>query len=123
MSLNGNVIDIGRYLARPNLADGLNREELAALLEEVKALEGRVMARLLLGATEQPAAAPVAQPQASVGPGGDRMLTTKEAAAILRRAPSWIYRHSDLPFVEKRNSPRERILCSEQRLWRYLARR
>ena len=57
MNLNGKVVDIAPYLARPQLVDGLNREELAALLEEVKGLEGRVMARLLLGVTQQPTAA------------------------------------------------------------------
>jgi hypothetical protein len=117
LSLNGsnNVIDIGRYLARPNLADGLNREELAALLEQVKALEGRVMARLLLGATEQPA---VTRAPEDDGP----MLTVDEAASRLHRDRRWIYRHAkSLPFV-KRLSPRN-LLCSERKLNRWLEQR
>src|SRR5271156_677780 len=105
--LNTKVRDrewLAPHLSRPNLADGLSRQELAALLEELKALEGRVIARLLLNAPEQPAAT---TPQAD-----DRMLTADEAAAILRRKPSWIYRNaSRLPFIAKRTSPRSKLLC------------
>ncbi len=86
MSLNGsgtnNVIDIGRYLVRPNLADGLNREELAALLEQLKALEGRVMARLLLGATDQPVV--------TRAPADVRLLTAKQVAECLEVKESWV---------------------------------
>jgi excisionase family DNA binding protein len=93
LSLNGNVIDIGRYLARPNLADGLNRDALAALLEEVKALEGRVMARLLLGATEGIRAR---QEDAE----RDCLLTAKEAAERLALTVDYLYRHAEkLPFT------------------------
>ena len=43
---------------------------------------------------------------------------------MLRRKPSWIYRHAaHLPFIVKRASPRDRLLCSEQGIRRYLARR
>ena len=115
MSLNGKIVDLAPYLARPNLADGLSREELAMLLEELKGLEGRVMARLLVGVTEQPAAT---RPPEDDGP----MLTVDEAALRLRRSRRWIYRHaSSLPFV-KRISPRN-LLCSERKLARWLEQR
>ena len=92
-NLNGKVIDLAPYLARPNLVDGLNRDELADLLEQVKGLEGRVMARLLLGATE----GIIARQE-----DGERdcLLTAKDAAARLAVTVDYLYRHADtLPFT------------------------
>jgi hypothetical protein len=112
LNLNGKVIDLAPYLARPQLADGLNREDLAALLEELKALEGRVMARLLLGATEQPTA---------THHDDDRMLDADEAAALLHKPRRWIFQHAKtLTFV--RRVSRKSLLCSENGIRRWLER-
>ena len=95
MSLNGsNVIDLSQHLARPNLADGLSREELAALLEQLKGLEGRIMARLLLGSRECVNGHP------TNGEGADCLVGAKEAAARLSVTADYLYRHADeLPFT------------------------
>lgn len=56
-------------------------------------------------------------------PDEDRWLTAKEAATLLRRKVTWIYRNSDtLPFV-KRLAPHSPLLCSEKGIRLYLARR
>ena len=87
------VIEIAPYLARPNLADGLTRVELATLLEQLKGLEGRVMARLLLGATEGIRARQEDTER-------DCLLTAKEAAERLALTVDYLYRHAEkLPFT------------------------
>jgi hypothetical protein len=117
---NGRVIELAPYLARPNLADGLNREELASLIGQLEELKARCWARLMSPVASEAKTEPVT----ATRPDGDRYLTTAEAAAILRRKPSWIYRHAaHLPFVVKRDSPREPLRCSERGIQRYLARR
>ena len=88
------VIEIAPYLARPNLADGLTRAELATLLEQLKGLEGRVMARLLLGATEQPTAT---RATADV-----RLLTAKQVAACLEVKESWVQSEARANRIPKR---------------------
>jgi len=45
--LNGHSIELATYLAQPALVSKLNREELGALLAQIKTLEGVVLARLL----------------------------------------------------------------------------
>jgi hypothetical protein len=50
------------------------------------------------------------------------MLTTEEAAALLRRSPRWLYRNAKrLPFV-RRLSPRS-MVHSRKGIERYLASR
>jgi len=96
LSVNGsnNVINIAPYLARPNLADGLNRAELAALLEELKALEGCVMARLLLSSNK------CNNGHHQENGEGDCLVGAKEAAARLAVTVDYLYRHADkLPFT------------------------
>ena len=94
MSLNGKIVDLAPYLARPQLADGLNREELAMLLEELKGLEGRVMARLLLGSRDCVNGHP------TNGDGADCLVGAKEAAARRSVTADYLYRHADeLPFT------------------------
>lgn len=56
----------------------LGQPELAALLAELMALEGLVLARLLAGPST-----PVTE---------DRLLTVEEAAAMLAVSPQWLYR-------------------------------
>jgi hypothetical protein len=91
----------------------LDREGLAALLGELKTLEGRVMGRLLLSASGQPTASPRED---------EHMLTVDEAAKVLRRGRQWIYRNAhSLPFVKRIS--RKSLLCSETGLKRWLAAR
>jgi len=99
----------------PDRVRGLSTEAIAALMARAAAVQGTLSAALI-------SAAPISKPTQPEEPCADRMLTTAEAAAMLRRKPSWIYRHADLPFV-KRTSARSPLLCSEQGIRRYLARR
>jgi hypothetical protein len=51
----------------------------------------------------------------------DKMLTTEEAASMLRRSPKWIYRHrKGLPFAPKLSE--RSWVYSEQGLRKWLAR-
>jgi hypothetical protein len=84
LNQNGNIVDIKPYLTLPSLVDGLNKEELAALLEQLKGLEGRVLARLLLDAKEQSTSAE--------SDDGDNLLTVEQAAAKLSVSREWLYR-------------------------------
>jgi hypothetical protein len=102
-------------LAQPALVAELSPEQLASLIGQLEQLKALCWARLVSPVTTKEAKPEQAEK--------DRMLTTAEAAAMLRRKPSWLYRHSHLPFVVKRTSPRSPLLCSEQGIRRYLARR
>jgi excisionase family DNA binding protein len=81
-SLNDSA-DLARYLAQPDLIGTLDRTDLAALLSRLKALEGAVLARLLI------------TPPAATGdhPAQDdaRLLTVDEVAARTRFARSYVY--------------------------------
>jgi hypothetical protein len=117
--LNGTEIGIANFLAEPSLVAELNPHQLASLIGQLESLKALCWARLV-----SPAANEAKPEQPTATRSDDRMLTTAEAAAMLRRKPSWIYRHSShLPFIVKRTSPRSPLLCSEQGIWRYLARR
>lgn len=97
-------------LSIPDIAT-LDREGLAAVLGELKTLEGRVMGRLLLSTGD------AVNPREE-----DRMLTVDEAANMLRRGRQWIYRNAHtLPFVKRIS--RKSLLCSEAGLKRWLAAR
>ena len=62
------------------------------------------------------------EPAPEVAPGeADKMLTTEEAAALLRRSTKWIYRHQKgLPFARKLSE--RSWVYSEQGLRKWLAR-
>jgi hypothetical protein len=100
----------------PRVLVGLSKSAIASLLMRSAVVQSALTAAL---ATEDA----VVQPAATSPPEKDHMLTATEAAAMLLRKPSWIYRHADLPFIVERTSPRSPILCSEQGIRRYLARR
>ena len=110
------VPELDRIASDPRCLVGLSKSALAGLLLRSAVVQSALTAALTNeGVPEQPTA--TSQPE------HDRMLTSKEAAAMSRRQPSWLYRHAaDLPFV-KRTSPRSPLLCSEQGIRRYLARR
>lgn len=85
---------------------------IPAALSRLAAWQSQLAARLM--------AVPAPAPQPATA--DDEMLTTEEAAKLLRRAPSWIYRNAHkLPFV-KRLSARS-MLHSKKGVERYLASR
>jgi excisionase family DNA binding protein len=96
LTLNGNIVDIKPYLARPALVDELSREELAALLEQLKALEGKVMARLLLGASRSQTIAEASNQ------GQEKMLTAKQLAEHLEVKESWVMSEARANRIPKR---------------------
>jgi predicted DNA-binding transcriptional regulator AlpA len=81
--------------------------------ERIPALIAALAARLLEPTPEPETEGPSTEP--------DRMLTTEEAATILRRSPKWIYRHrKSLPFARKLGE--RSWVYSEQGLRKWLAR-
>jgi hypothetical protein len=85
--------------------------EIPVTLSRLAAWQSQLAARLI--------AVPAPAPQTA---DTDTMLTTEEAASLLRRSPRWIYRNAHkLPFV-KRLSARS-MLHSKNGVERYLASR
>jgi hypothetical protein len=85
--------------------------DIPAALAALAALQGALAARLLT----TPAPVPSTEDD-------DVMLTTPEAAKLLRRSPKWIYRHArHLGFV-KRLGPRS-MVHSKRGVEKYLASR
>lgn len=81
--------------------------------DRIPALIAALAARLLLEPEQS-------VEQATQTEADDEMLTTEEAAAMLRRSPRWIYRNARrLPFIH-RPSPRS-MLHSKKGIARYLA--
>jgi Helix-turn-helix domain len=110
-------ITIDQIAAEPARALGLSVTLIAALITKCSAEQAK------LSAAQNALAAALLDPR----PAGhqptiaDRMLTTAEAAEMLRRSPRWIYRNADrLPFV-KRISQKS-LLCSEAGIKRWLER-
>jgi hypothetical protein len=110
-------ITIEQIAAEPALALGLSVTVIAALITKCSAEQTK------LSAAQNALAVALLDPK----PAGyqtavaDRMLTTAEAAEMLRRSPRWIYRNADrLPFV-KRISQKS-LLCSEVGMKRWLER-
>lgn len=76
--------EFGQLLADPQAPLNLSRDQCAALLAQVKALEGRLLARLL--ADNQNATNGEASAADS-----DRLLTIAQAAQLLSVSKSWLY--------------------------------
>ena len=88
-------------------------EDIPRVIGELEMLQVQLQARLM-------AAAVAPAPQADEN--DDEMLTTAEAAKLLRRSPRWLYRNAHrLPFV--RRLSRKSMLHSKRGIERYLARR
>ena len=85
--------------------------DIPAALTQLAAVQTALAARLM--------AAPAPAPQTD---DGDTMLTTEEAAALLRRSPRWIYRNAHKLSFVKRLSARS-MLHSKKGVERYLASR
>lgn len=111
---NGHTPDFGAFLPPPERIAELNPEQLGALLCELKALEGVVMAKLNLAAL-----------YSGQGRSADSALqvddwtTAEELSAkipVLRMR--WLYRHaSTLPFA-RRLSPKKLLFSpSRARQW------
>lgn len=66
----------------------LSRAEATELLAQAKALEGRLLAKLLTDAGAS------AQPQASSNGGPDRLLSLDEASQLLSVSKSWLYHNA-----------------------------
>ena len=70
-------------LDTPEGIAALSRAELAALLAQCKALEGRLLAKLLISGD---------QPNShDAGVEGDRLLTCGRTAGMLGVTPAWVY--------------------------------
>jgi hypothetical protein len=99
--------------ADPALAAALPVHTLKALLLRTTALQNTIVAALMVN--DQ-------QAEIVAAPDKDRMLTTEEAASMLRCSRKWIYRHADdLPFVMRKS--RKSLLCSEAGIKHWLQRR
>jgi hypothetical protein len=86
--------------------------EIPAALAQLAGWQTTLAARLM--------ATPVSVRE-DAGDEPDKMLTTAEAAALLRRSVKWLYRHQkDLPFARKLSE--RSWIYSEQGLHRWLAR-
>ncbi len=102
--------------ADPKRAAGLPRAAVAALLRRSAAVQSILTAELECAPQDQPPPAPAPGVDSH-----DRLLTAREAASLLRRKVSWIYRNqSTLPFI-KRRTPRSPILCLESEVRAYAA--
>jgi predicted DNA-binding transcriptional regulator AlpA len=89
--------------------------DIPAALAVLASWQSQLAARLMITTI------PPAQPILAVSDEADRMLTTNEAAAMLRRSVKWLYRRNhELPFA-RRLSGRSWIY-SEQGLRKWLAR-
>jgi hypothetical protein len=101
--------------ANPKRATGLPKAALAALLRRNAVVQSVLVAEL--ECTQD-------QPRSAPPPGADstdQLLTATEAAQLLRRKVTWIYRNqSTLPFI-RRSSPRSPILCLESEVRAYAA--
>jgi hypothetical protein len=87
--------------------------EIPAAIAILAALSGALAARML--------AAPMPAP-AGANDESDTMLTTEEAAQLLRRSPKWIYRNAKRLSFVKRLSARS-MVHSKRGIERYLATR
>lgn len=83
----------------------VDRDRIPDILGALRALEARLLARLY---------APAPEPTHR----GDRLITFKEAAALLSCSPTFLYHHPELPFIRRTDAgPR----VSERALQAYVA--
>ena len=82
--------------------------------EAIPAAILRLSARMVAQPAAPPLAAPAFEQQ------HDEMLTTREAAAALRKSVKWLYRHKSLPFVHQ--LPGGGLLFSREGIEKWLAR-
>lgn len=103
-------------LPDPAALDGLEAEELVAVVERAAALQAGAMARLALMRATAPA---------QTTPPSGRLLTAQEAAARLGISPQTMYRRArSLPFARRAtDGPRGAVRFDEVGLERWLNRR
>lgn len=88
--------------------DSIPADQIPATLAQLAAWQSQLAARLMI-------------PAEVVDDGDDHLLTTEEAAKLLRRSTKWISRHRrNLPFARKLSE--RSWVYSEQALRRWLAR-
>jgi hypothetical protein len=104
-------------LADPSVTATLSRQSALDLLTKTAALSSVLTARVLATAHERP------HPRHHIElPDADDLITTDEAAKLLRRSRRWLWRHKrKLPFIHE-ISPRS-LLCSRRGIARWLAAR
>jgi predicted DNA-binding transcriptional regulator AlpA len=108
------IMDAVRMMADlirdPVRVEEIRQEDVAATLTVMAALEAALAARLMV---EKPKAVDAPERE-------DRLLTTDEAAALLRVTPQWLYRRTDrLPFA--RRLSRKALRFSEAGIRRWMA--
>jgi predicted DNA-binding transcriptional regulator AlpA len=108
------IIDAVRVVADlirdPRCVEEIRQEDVATTLTIVAALEAALAARLMV---DKPKAVDAPERE-------DRLLTTDEAAALLRVTPQWLYRRADrLPFA--RRLSRKALRFSEAGVRRWMA--
>jgi predicted DNA-binding transcriptional regulator AlpA len=85
---------LGTLLANPARATQISREEAAALLVQLAALQAALAARLQVS--------PVLMEHVEERADSDRLLAVEAAAQALNMPVSWLYRRSkELPFARK----------------------
>ena len=100
-------------LDEPARVSELSREPLGTLLEQLKALEGAIMARLLCSQIDRPLREYSPAPSAN-----DRTLNADEIACSLGVDRCWVFRHLKiLPFV--RRISRKSLAASEKDVLRW----
>jgi predicted DNA-binding transcriptional regulator AlpA len=101
---------VADLIREPERVEELRQEDVGAILIVIAALEGALAARLMV---DKPKAVDAPERE-------DRLLTTDEAAAILRVTPQWLYRRADrLPFA--RRLSRKALRFSEAGVRRWMA--
>jgi hypothetical protein len=102
-------------LAHPDCCSTLTRAAALDLLTRTTSLSAMLTARVLATAHERPDTRHHIEL-----PDADDLITTDEAAKLLRRSRRWLYRHKrKLPFIHE-ISPRS-LLCSKRGIANWLA--
>jgi hypothetical protein len=106
-------IGVAPILDEPGRISGLTREQLGTLLEQLKALEGAIMARLLCSQVDRPL-----REYSRATLADDRTLNANEIACALGVDRRWVFRHLKiLPFV--RRISRKSLAASERDVLRW----
>ncbi len=101
---------VAELIRDPGQVEEIRHEDIAATLTVIAALEAALAARLMV---DKPKAVDAPERE-------DRLLTTDEAAALLRVTPQWLYRRADrLPFA--RRLSRKALRFSEAGVHRWMA--
>ena len=95
--------------------------KVAELLNEIEKIDPADAPAIMMALAARLASTKADEPQAMATDTEDTMLTTQEAAAMLKRSVKWLYRHHSLPFARK-IGPRSYV-WSRNELQKWLSRR